>query len=68
MFNDLMVKLNNQQFIALAYADDLAIVGNKNNRLLQAIYIIKVWSTNNNIQITKKKSGILLHNNSHKSK
>ena len=63
-----MVNLNDQQFIALAYADDLAIVGNKKNRLLQAIEIVTAWSVNNNIAINKKKSGILIHDNAHKSK
>ena len=33
MFNDLMTELNQNRFIALAYADDLAIVENKKNRL-----------------------------------
>ena len=44
MFNDLMVELNQQEFIALAYADDLAIVGNKLNRLIAAINIVEEWA------------------------
>ena len=41
MFNDLMTELNKERFIALAYADDLAVIGFKKSELKRAISIIE---------------------------
>ena len=61
MFNDLMVKLNANNFISFAYADDLAIIGFNKCRLLQAIDIVENWAKDNKITINKMKSGVMIH-------
>ena len=44
MFNDLMVKLKENKFISLAYADDLAVIGYEKDRLRQAIRLVEDWA------------------------
>ena len=44
MFNDLMVKLKENNFISLAYADDLALIGYDKDRLRQAIRLVEDWA------------------------
>ena len=61
MFNDLMLELNKKGFIALAYADDLAVVGFKKSELKKAIGIVEQWAKDNKIIINKKKSGVMIH-------
>ena len=41
MFNDLMITLNLNKLICLAYADDLAVVGYKTTQLTKAINVIE---------------------------
>ena len=41
MFNDLLVELNEKGFQVFAYADDLAIMGKKKERLEDAINIVE---------------------------
>ena len=47
MFNDLMVKLKERGLHALAYADDLAVIGICKTRLLEAIDIVEEWAEDN---------------------
>ena len=47
MFNDLLVELNDKGFQVFAYADDLAIMGKKKERLEDAINIVENWTRNN---------------------
>ena len=61
MFNDLMLELNKKGFIALAYADDLAVVGFTKSELKKAIGIVEQWAKDNKIIINKKKSGVMIH-------
>ena len=42
MFNDLMKELNEKGFIALAYADDLAIIGFNKSELRRAIDTVEM--------------------------
>ena len=56
-----MVELNAAGFIALAYADDLAVIGFKKCELKRAIKLIEQWAKNNKIIINKKKSGVMIH-------
>ena len=61
MFNDLLVELDEKGFQVFAYADDLAIIGKKKERLTEAINIVENWTRNNKMQINKKKSGIIFY-------
>ena len=56
-----MRELNRRGFIALAYADDLAVVGFRKSELKYAIDTVEQWASNNKIIINKKKSGVLIH-------
>ena len=62
MFNDLIEKLVKEGYDVFAYADDLAIVGNGRIRLENAINICENWTRENQMEINKKKSGIMIHN------
>ena len=62
MFNDLIEKLEAAGFTVLAFADDLSVIGINEENLRKAIKICEEWSEENEMQINKKKSGILLHN------
>ena len=61
MFNDLMTELNRKGFTALAYADDLAVIGFRKSELKRAIEIVEQWAKVNKIIINKKKSGVMIH-------
>ena len=61
MFNDLMLELNSKGFTALAYADDLAVIGFHKSELKRAIDIVEQWAEANKIVINKKKSGVMIH-------
>ena len=56
-----MKELNEKGFIALAYADDLAIIGFNKSELKRAIDTVEMWAANNRIIINKKKSGVMIH-------
>ena len=68
MFNDLMDRLKKEELHALAYADDLAVVGICKTKLLKAINIIEEWTEENKLIINKKKSGIIIHGNGGKAR
>ena len=59
MFNDLLDRLEKVGLQVFAYADDLAIVGKYNVRLIEATEIIENWTKENKMIINKKKSGIM---------
>ena len=62
-----MVKLKDKGFHALAYADDLCVIGICKTKLLEAIEIIEEWAEQNKLIINKKKSGIVIHGNGGKA-
>ena len=57
--DDLVVELKKKSFDVLAYADDIAVICDK-NQLDQCIDVLDKWSTVNKIDINRKKSGILV--------
>ena len=59
MFNDLLVRLEEEGYQAYAYADDLAIIGKERDSLEKAIKIVEKWTEDNQMRINKKKSGII---------
>jgi len=64
MFNDLIKELNNREYECFAYADDLAIIDYDNEEfksLKVAIKVIERWVEKNDMDINKKKSGIIFH-------
>ena len=64
MFNDLIIELNKHVFECFAYADDLAITDydNENLKALKvAIRLVERWVDFNDMDINKKKSGIIFH-------
>ena len=61
MFNDLLDKLEEQDFEIFAYADDLAMIGKCKANLLDAINIVEAWTEENKLTINKKKSGVMIH-------
>ena len=54
--NDLIIKLNENSYEVLAYADDLAIIVEGRSSLDN---ILDKWSLNNGIKINKLKGGIM---------
>ena len=56
-----MEQLKDNNFISLAYADDLAVVGYNKDRLRGAIRLVEDWANRNEIIINKKKSGVMIH-------
>ena len=58
--NDLIIKLNENSYEVLAYADDLAIIVEGRNSLNNIFDILDRWSIENGIKINKLKSGIML--------
>ena len=67
MFNDLMEKLRKKGLHALAYADDLCVLGICKTNLIKAIDIIEEWTEKNKLIINKKKSGVIIHGNGGKA-
>ena len=63
-----MDRLKKEGLHALAYADDLAVVGICKIKLLKAINIIEEWTEENKLIINKKKSGIIIHGNGGKAR
>ena len=61
MFNDLMEKLKDNGLNAMAYADDLVIIGVSKANLLKAIDIVEDWVAMNKLKINKDKSGVMIH-------
>ena len=58
--NDLIIKLNENSYEVLAYADDLAIIVEGRSSLNNIFDILDKWSIENGIKINKLKSGIML--------
>jgi len=44
-FNDLLTQLRKEGFEVLAYADDLVILGNTDERIPEAIRIVNLWTS-----------------------
>ena len=61
MFNDLIKELKEKKLEALAYADDLAIIGVGKTELKKAITTTERWIARNRMKMNKKKSGIIFH-------
>ena len=61
MFNNLLLRLEKEGFEIFAYADDLAIVGFGDDRLMRCIEITELWADENNMKINRKKSGVIFH-------
>lgn len=57
--NDLITKTDNVAFEILVYADDIAVICKNKLELLNIMNIVKNLAKNNDVQINKKKSGIL---------
>ena len=68
MFNDLLNELEESGLEVFAYADDLAIVGQRYRKLKDAIRIVENWAHVNIMTINKKKSGIIIHRTNGKRK
>ena len=58
--NDLIIKLNENSYEVLAYADDLAIIVEGRNSLSNIFNILEKWSKLNGIKVNKNKSGIMV--------
>ena len=56
-----MDRLKERNLEAFAYADDLAIIGICKVRLIEALNVVEEWAEENNLNINKNKSGILIH-------
>ena len=61
--NDLIEQLEEAGLDPLAYADDLAAVCDGEENLYKAMDIIEKWAGQNDIEVNKKKSGILVIQN-----
>ena len=59
--NDLIARLDKKGFQVFAYADDIAILGTGGKALDAAWRLIWDWSFDNQMQVNKKKSGIIVH-------
>ena len=59
--NDLIATLDRQGYHVFAYADDIAILGSGEKKLLKAWQTIWNWQLDNQMQVNKKKSGIIMH-------
>ena len=57
--NDLLKTVHNNQMIPLAYADDLVWICYGKNPLRKCIQLINQWCQVNNMELNKKKSGII---------
>ena len=68
--NDLIGILNKARLTPILYADDLAVICDGESRLFEAMDLIETWAGHNDIEVNKKKSGILviqIDNNKKKS-
>ena len=61
--NDLIELLEKANLNPIAYADDLAVMCDGEENLFKAMDIIEKWSGLNDIEVNKKKSGILIIQN-----
>ena len=70
--DDLVRSLKDVSFEVLAYADDLAVICKNKEELDKVIDCLENWATTNEIDVNKKKSGILIidndRNNMHRYK
>jgi len=60
--DDLLIKMNNICYCALAFADDTVFVCEDKEQLLTVIKELENWCKANKIEINKKKSGIFITN------
>ena len=68
MFNDLLEEFRYLGFDDFAFADDLAINGADEQRLIAAINVCKRWAIKNNMKINLDKSGIIMWTDKNKRK
>ena len=61
--NDLINILEEAGLNPIAYADDLAVLCDGEDKLNEAINIIEAWGIENDISVNKKKSGLLVIQN-----
>ena len=58
--NDLIITIKNNAYDVLAYADDIAVITKNYDELINTMKIIENWAENNDMNINKKKCGILV--------
>ena len=61
--NDLLERLEEAKIDGQAYADDLAVLCDGEEELFKTMDIIEIWCKENDIEVNKKKSGILIIEN-----
>ena len=59
--DDLLIQLDKKGYHVFAYADDIAILGSGEKKLLKAWQTIWNWQLDSQMQVNRKKSGIMLH-------
>ena len=58
--NDLIKEIKINSYEVLAYADDIAVICSNHNELIKVMKVVENWAKNNDMNINKKKSGILI--------
>ena len=61
--NDMITILSRVRLTPIVYVDDLAVICDGDSRLFEAMDLIETWAGQNDIEVNKKKSGILVIQN-----
>ena len=59
--DDLLIRLDKAGYHVFAYADDIAITGTGEKKLLKAWQTVWNWQLDSHMEVNRKKSGIMLH-------
>ena len=59
--DDLLIQLDQKGYHVFAYADDIAILGSGEKKLLKAWQTVWNWQLDSQMAVNRKKSGIMLH-------
>ena len=59
--DDLLIRLDKAGYHVFAYADDIAITGSGEKKLLKAWQTIWNWQLDSQMAVNRKKSGIMVH-------
>ena len=59
--DELLIRLDKAGYHVFAYADDIAITGSGEKKLLKAWQTIWNWQLDSEMRVNRKKSGIMLH-------
>ena len=62
--DDLLIQLDKKGYHVFAYADDIAILGSGEKKLLKAWQTVWNWQLDSQMAVNRKKSGIMLHTGS----